>query len=72
MKAHHVGDRVYVGLCTQLQKRTDQAFGDDAVKWLTWWNDTGRTGYGAAAVEFDGQAVRQLLGEYRGLKSSGR
>ena len=72
MKAHHIGDRVYIGLYTELQKRTDQAFGDDAVKWLGWWNDTGRTGSGAAAVEFDRQATQQLLGEYRRLKSGGQ
>ena len=38
MKSHRVGDRVLVGLCRELAKRTDQQCGSDIAAWMTWWS----------------------------------
>ncbi|GAH70549.1 unnamed protein product, partial [marine sediment metagenome] len=53
MKAHHLGDRVLVGLCRELTKRTDAQYGPDIAAWMTWWS--------AMAPKYGAEAPTQTL-----------
>jgi HEAT repeat protein len=58
--------RTYKDLCQQLEKRTGQKFGTDALAWLDWWNKA-RVDYGAEALKVDQTAAKAAYERYREL-----
>jgi hypothetical protein len=60
-------DRVFVGLCAELRRRTGQKIGNDVLAWHTWWA-TANPGRQGQELRIDRTAVRALQDEYRKLR----
>ena len=63
MKAPRVGDRVLVGLCRELGKRTGLKHGCNVLAWLNWWRSSH-----TMLIGFDADEIDRLQREYQRLK----
>jgi hypothetical protein len=60
-------DRVFVGLCSELRRRTGQKIGNDVLAWHDWWA-TARPRFQGPPFPIDGPAFRALQQEFRKLQ----
>ena len=57
-------DKIYVTMCSELQRRTGKGIGLDAVGWIDWWEGV-RAQYDAPAPAFDRDRVERWLVDYQ-------
>ncbi len=62
-------DRIYVTMCSELQRRTGKGIGLDTVGWIDWWEGV-RAQYGAAAPAFDRDRVERWVADYQKMGPS--
>jgi hypothetical protein len=62
-------DKIYVTMCSELQRRTGKGIGLDTVGWIDWWEGV-RAQYGAKAPAFDRDRVERWLADYQKMGPS--
>ena len=62
-------DRLYVSMCSELQRRTGKDSGLDACAWIDWWEGV-RAQYGAPAPAFERARVERWMDDYRKMGPS--
>jgi hypothetical protein len=62
-------DKIYVTMCSELQRRTGKGNGLDAIVWIDWWEGV-RAKYGAPAPAFDRDRVDRWMADYQKMGPS--
>jgi HEAT repeat protein len=62
-------DRIYVTMCSELQRRTGKNIGLDASAWIDWWEGV-RVKYDAPAPAFDRARVDRWMDDYQKMGPS--
>jgi HEAT repeats len=62
-------DKIYVTMCSELQRRTGKGIGLDTVGWIDWWEGV-RVKYDAKAPAFDRDRVERWMADYQKMGPS--